>query len=348
MIFCEAALLTDLLVLLIVSSYTDCRTSQIKNKLLAICGSLAILADAVYYCIWAEEFVLPFFSNLALLSVLSILLYMYHLWAAGDSKLLIVTALCLPGRFLTFWDIGLFSGFFIVVVTFVAAFLYVIGETVCLGIKEKNLFQLYRRKIAISQYIVSYLSMAAATTLISIVLSFLFPRLYQESTPLLMAVHFLIVLSLIQIRSRFSTKTLFLAGTVMWAVLIVLFALKKYPISFSFNLRSWIYVLLIMLVWAFAEKYNYQTIPTGSVKAGQILSLSTVMGFKTSRVQGLPSGITEDLRSRITEEEAESVRRWESSAQGKQTVVIVRKIPFAVFISIGVLTFLVVEVLMQW
>ena len=103
-----------------------------------------------------------------------------------------------------------------------------------------------------------------------------------------------------------------------------------------------------MLVWSFAEKYNYQAIPTSKVKAGQIMSLATIMEFKPSKIHGLPTGQTEDLRSRITEGEAESIHRWETSSTGKPYVIIVRKIPFAVFISMGTALFLYVEVLMQW
>lgn len=47
--------------------------------------------------------------------------------------------------------------------------------------------------------------------------------------------------------------------------------------------------------------------------------------------QGLPTGMTEDLRSRITAEEAESIHRWKNSSLGKPFVVIVRKIPFTSF-----------------
>jgi hypothetical protein len=92
------------------------------------------------------------------------------------------------------------------------------------------------------------------------------------------------------------------------------------------------------------EKYNYQLIQTEQIRAGQILSVATIMSFSVSRVRGLPQGITEDLRSRITAAEAESVRRWESSKYGETHVVIVRKIPFAIFISIGTILFLIIEV----
>ena len=57
--------------------------------------------------------------------------------------------------------------------------------------------------------------------------------------------------------------------------------------------------------------------------------------------------MTEDLEARLTEEEAESVHRWEKSKYGSDTVVIVRKIPFAVFLALGTLLFLAAEVVSQ-
>ncbi len=73
----------------------------------------------------------------------------------------------------------------------------------------------------------------------------------------------------------------------------------------------------------------------------------TALSFLPSRVQGLPTDSTEDLRSRLTPEQAESIRRWEKSKFGKPYIVIVRKIPFAVFIGIGTAAFLVFEVVMR-
>ena len=50
------------------------------------------------------------------------------------------------------------------------------------------------------------------------------------------------------------------------------------------------------------------------------------------------------MEAKLTEEEAASVRRWEKSKYGRASVVIVRKIPFAIFLGIGALAMLVLEV----
>ena len=44
---------------------------------------------------------------------------------------------------------------------------------------------------------------------------------------------------------------------------------------------------------------------------------------------------SEELTARISEEEAAAIRRWENSATGKQSIWIVRKVPFAIMILIG-------------
>ena len=72
--------------------------------------------------------------------------------------------------------------------------------------------------------------------------------------------------------------------------------------------------------------------------------MNTVVCFIGSKINGLPMAMTEDLRSRLSEEEAESVVRWKGSKQGSETVTIVKKIPFAIFIALGVLVFLILEV----
>ena len=70
-----------------------------------------------------------------------------------------------------------------------------------------------------------------------------------------------------------------------------------------------------------------------------VLSYMTVSSFLKSKVKGLPKYTLESIRTRITSEEAESIRRWKKSKYGKDTIIIVRKIPFAIFICIGFITF---------
>ena len=90
-----------------------------------------------------------------------------------------------------------------------------------------------------------------------------------------------------------------------------------------------------------SSEYNYKQIKTSEIKEGMVLSYATVASFSNSRVKGLPQITTEDIQSRISEAEAESIRRWECSKSGLQTITIVRKLPFACFISIGFILFII-------
>lgn len=95
--------------------------------------------------------------------------------------------------------------------------------------------------------------------------------------------------------------------------------------------------LVLVMMWAtwIAGKYVYQEIPTDQVKAGMILSRSTIVLLLPSKVKGLSKESFEDLRSRLSEEEAAAGRRWKTSKYGRDTVLIVRKIPFAACIAAG-------------
>lgn len=103
-------------------------------------------------------------------------------------------------------------------------------------------------------------------------------------------------------------------------------------------------VLAAMLFRLLISEYNYEEINTSDVRKGMILSTSDTMLFVNSKIKGLPMISTEDLRSRLTDEEASSVVKWGKSKSGKKTVKIVRKTPFAIFISLGVIIFVALGV----
>ena len=106
-------------------------------------------------------------------------------------------------------------------------------------------------------------------------------------------------------------------------------------------------VFIVMLMKLFISEYNYEYINTSDVKAGMIISTETSMLFLNSRVKGLPDMSHENVSDRISESECESIHRWEKSKYGSKTVKIVRKIPFAIFISLGIVTYIIVGVMLN-
>lgn len=78
-------------------------------------------------------------------------------------------------------------------------------------------------------------------------------------------------------------------------------------------------------------------IPTKEVKEGMIMSYFAIQQFFGSRVKGLPDTTDETTKSRISADEADAIKRWEKSKYGQPQIMVVRYIPFAVFILIGMI-----------
>jgi preflagellin peptidase FlaK len=90
------------------------------------------------------------------------------------------------------------------------------------------------------------------------------------------------------------------------------------------------------------SEYNYKTIPTSEVKKGMILSSFSTVFMSKSKITDLPDISHEDMRSRLTKGEADAVVRWGNSKNGLKEVQIVRKIPYAIFIFIGLITYSII------
>lgn len=93
--------------------------------------------------------------------------------------------------------------------------------------------------------------------------------------------------------------------------------------------------LCVVLSRLLAENASYRRIATSDVKKGTILALETTLRFLNSPIPGLPSLSGENLRSRLTEEEAASVRKWGETAPDRAEVLVVLKVPFTIFIALG-------------
>ena len=85
----------------------------------------------------------------------------------------------------------------------------------------------------------------------------------------------------------------------------------------------------------------YEEVQITDIKKGMILSMGASLLMQRSRVRGLPGISSEDLKSRLTEEETESIKRWAKSKK-IESLLIVKKIPFAVFIFLGFISYFLI------
>ena len=90
MIIIEALLLTILLFTCVYATFTDIKHGIIENRILARAVILGLILNLLYYIVYAQNLMVSFLVNIAITSLISILFYAYHIWAAGDTKLIFV------------------------------------------------------------------------------------------------------------------------------------------------------------------------------------------------------------------------------------------------------------------
>lgn len=96
MIYIEALMLSVMIYLGLLSSYTDIKYGIIKNKVLLVAAVIAVILDIIYYSVFAQNLFGIFIINTIALWIFSLLMYFHHIWSAGDSKMLMVESLLIP------------------------------------------------------------------------------------------------------------------------------------------------------------------------------------------------------------------------------------------------------------
>ncbi len=335
MTYIEAALLTALAALGGLCSWTDFRTGRVPNRYLlwalgaglALHGAMLALGGAAYYPSWL--------ANMAVADALAMLMYFGRIWAAGDAKLFMLLYFLTPPRLL---DAGTLSHavtpyLFI----FLPAFGWALVDSVIRWLKREprraaQPFQWRRQLTGMAAVMVQSTAFYCAAVLLA--------RPFVEENELLMAVMMLVY-------AVFCGTQSWMNRWYVWALHIGVIALAAALGEWRLSLpdgRTYLLILAGALLQRFTQLYNYQQIPTASVRAGMILSAENVLRFTASRVRGLPADASEELPAAITADEADAVRRWERSAKGEPTVWIVRKVAFAIMIFAGFIGWLVYRI----
>ncbi len=342
MVIIEGVLLTVLFFTCGIAGYTDLKKSIIDNRLLLVAGVLEIGLNIVYYVVFAREYWKIFLINFSVMALVSILLYAFSLWAAGDSKLLLVVLLGIPARYygLSITN-GLTPAIFIIVLTFSFAFLYVLGESIVLSIKNKIKPEFKKVGLNFIHSLKQYYCCAVYIAAVNYVMLLAFPHFTSTNAQLLTICNLFLSILIFKY-DFFFRRIMIIVMTIVMVTAIVLYHVLRTPTKPS--LIVYLYLAVIIAVRPLVERFNYKAIPTHMVKAGMVMSYSTIALFSPSKIQGLPDHTTEDVRSRITEEMAASIKRWETSKYGKEEIVIVRKIPFAIFILLGTLSFILLRI----
>lgn len=329
MLLIETGLLILLAAVCVYATYTDITRGLIYNRVLLPLFVLGTAMDIAYYG-WLYPVGRSYFAlNVIAAVAFSVILYALHIWAAGDSKLLILITLLIPVR-TTLIGERYYPEIVIIAIAFAVSFVYLVYDSMRMwrkrGLDTDKVAQSFRRYIMRLMmsciYIMTLYKMEGAVL----------PRLGITNTWVSLILNLCLVLILSGIGVVWTAK-------VCIPVLVLSIAYSAMTGVWLMNRTRAVYYVataVVMLLQLIVNEFNYDSIPTDEVRKGMVLSSGSIMILSISKVKGLPTETTEDLRSRITDAEAAAIRKWGRTKESSGMIQIVRKMPFAIFITIGV------------
>ena len=325
----ELALLILLVIVCVYATYTDITQGMIYNHILIPLFVSAIVLDIIYYCKLFPAGLQVFLFNEVVVIGFSVILYALHIWAAGDSKLLILVSLLIPAR-MTLLGERSYPEILIIAFAFASSFVFLIYDSLCMwkkrGLNKEKVWMAFR------QYIVRLVISCIYITTLCKAENVIFPKIGINNLIVPLVLNISILLILAGIKAVWSRKVcvLGLLLSVGYSIVTGNWFMNKSRIIY------YLATAIVMLLQLIINEFNYDSIPVENIRKGMILSRGSVMVLSLSKVKGLPTHTTEDLRSRLTEDEAVAVKRWGKTKGSSGSIQVVRKMPFAIFITIGV------------
>ena len=319
--------------LCIICSCSDLKNGIISNKTVLRFAIVAIAIDALYYGVIVKDLLFPFLLNVLAVSFVSLYLFFSHSFAGGDCKMVIVLSLLYPARYYLSYRGGTATLIFALGFSLLAGYVYLlITSLVALGRKKVELSIDYIRQF-LQSFLKSYLSAMAYIILLNSILMLL------EQNDLILNIWIVrcacILVAWCVGRYPVFKKPQLLLSSILFSVGIFLIT-RTLPISI--NPENYILVLILLLCQMTIRTTIYESIPVNQLSKGMILTTFSSVLMQSSITKGLPGVSTEDLRSRLTSDEIASIKIW-AKATHTEHLTIVKKIPFAIFISVGFLSY---------
>ena len=326
-----------LLILLgICASYGDLKTGLITNCMVLSFSALGLVLNVYYLGFVEQSDVFIFIGNLFSCIIVAFLLYRIHAFAGGDLKLVVAMSLLYPSSAYLTYNTSRITMFLAIGFAIFWGYVYLLISTVVdIGRGKVSLDRKYIQSCMtfyLKTYVTAMLYIMLFTMAVSAFSLFIFPL------PAWFTIFGSFVIAWISGKYSFLRNQIFLSMAIVLDVILAIL-LKISPIPL--NPSSYLLTAILVLCQVTIRVNLYRTIPTEDIQKGMILSMASSLSMQGSRIRGLPGISSEDLRDRLSEEQVQSIRRWGKSSKGLDNLVIVRKIPFAVFIMMGYMTYFV-------
>lgn len=327
----EYCLLVTLFFMVGICAYTDLRYGKVKNLVLVVALSFALPIQSIFLILGNAGFV-EFLMNAVVGVVFAISFYALGFWAAGDSKLLIAIVLVFP--YTLYWNIYAdWTKSLSLILFFIATtYLYVIIDTFLNVVMHLEMFLLTWKKTATLHTLINFLKKWCVIVAITN-----------------------IIYDINSVWGGWSYACVALTSFFVFIVIekFIEKAKKIWIIALVMNISVWIFrdstldnifyrVLLALLIFGLSkaiQTFNYKIIATEKLQEGMIISAVSIKEvIKEDRMLFLEEKMKEDMKTRLSKEEVDKIKCTDIDY-----IRIVRKLPFAAFISLACVLYLIVE-----
>ena len=329
----EVILLLMLMVLGFITSVTDLSEGRIYNKVLLPFMAAGTALDVIYYGFFVRDIITDFIGNLLIMSVILLLLYYFHSFAGGDVKLGFVMACLYPSRMLFVYRNSIYTLFWTIGIAVIYGYVFLLISA---------LIKLAERRIVIKKDVLipgfkKIISNYFFTLIYVICISLLFYLLsnYMDIPLITVWVSCIASAWIVNKFEIFRNRVVI----IMILSIDIILSLAMHIIPFSLYPETYLMTIIIILSKSLIKSCIYEQINAENVEKGMILSTASSILMQHADIEGIPGVSHEDLRDRLTDGEAEAVKKWAVSQHGNETIMIIRKIPFALFLLIGFMSY---------
>lgn len=320
----------------ILCSNSDMREGIIYNKIIVVFLACAVVIDSAYYGFFVQDLLLNFILNMLVVMIVSLYLFFSHSFAGGDCKMTIVLAMLYPARCYLSYGSSSITLVFAIAFAIFAGYIFLLVRAVYAIITKKVKITYAYIKSSILNFAKSFISAMAYIALFNCMLM-IFDRCGIDANVWLSRCFCLLIAWCVGRFSALKRNVIFLP--VIALVVAISIILKTTPISV--NPENYILVVVLLLCQMTIKSTLYEKKPVDQLKKGMILSTLSSVLMQSSITKGLPGVSTEDLKSRLSSEEIDSIVIW-AKATHTEELTVVKKIPFGIFISIGFLSYFVI------
>ncbi|MBQ3398693.1 MAG: hypothetical protein IJG51_07385 [Synergistaceae bacterium] len=310
----------------VLGAATDICFGCVKNKHLITFSMIWLVLAVSELCILHSSSVLRFrlLLNVILSLVLAVIFYLTDIWAPGDCKLYIVISLTFPIRAYIVREGNIFPALDFVIYAFGLGYIFLLVTTFM-----RKTFVKKDIKLSFSlEHSLSIMFNAGMVSLLQILLNIFSPRFFYANK-MLCILFSVALICLLQNKAALVRKIVGFTGLICLLINGILYGIW-FNVCISIA-ESLVIASAIEFISNRVRINTYREIPGEKVRAGMILSFSTLCFMQKCTDPELPKTTTESRRSRLTRNQADAVKNW--CKNSGSSVVIVEMMPFAPFLA---------------